>query len=114
MKENKRINKSLSALGNIINALTDNKKNLLIPYKDSKLTRLLEYSLGGNCKTIMITMISPCHDFFYENLSNILFAKRAKKIKNKSVINQDFNHKSLISQYENTIKIFKRRIRRKK
>ena len=62
----------------------------------------------------MITMISPCHEFFSENLSSLLFAKRAKKIKNKPVINQDFKHKSLIFQYENTIKIFKRRIRRKK
>ena len=72
MEENKRINKRLSALGNVINPLTDNKKNLHIPYRDSKLTRLLEYSLGSNCKTIMITMISA-YDFFYENLSSLLF-----------------------------------------
>ena len=113
LEESKRINKSLSALGNVINALTDLKKNFHIPYRDSKLTRLLEDSLGGNCKTIMITTISPCHDFFNENLSSLLFAKRAKKIKNKPIINQDFNHKSLISQYEIQLKFLKEELEEK-
>ena len=113
LEESKRINKSLSALGNVINALSENKKNLHIPYRDSKLTRLLEDSLGGNCKTIMITMISPCQDFFSENLSSLLFAKRAKKIKNKPIINQDFNHKSLICQYEIQLKFLKEELEEK-
>ena len=100
LEESKRINKSLSALGNVINALTELKGALHIPYRDSKLTRLLEDSLGGNCKTTMITMISPCQDFISETLSSLCFSRRAKKIKNKPKINEEINHKALISQYE--------------
>jgi kinesin family protein 3/17 len=69
LEESKKINKSLSALGNVINALTENKSGKShIPYRDSKLTRLLEDSLGGNCKTTMIAMISPSHEFFNESV----------------------------------------------
>ena len=100
LEESKRINKSLSALGNVINALTDPKGNAYIPYRDSKLTRLLQDSLGGNCKTTMITMISPSQNFISETLSSLSFSKRAKKIKNKPKINEEINHKDLISQYE--------------
>ena len=100
LEESKRINKSLSALGNVINALTDTKGGTHIPYRDSKLTRLLEDSLGGNCKTTILTMISPCQDFIFETLSSLSFAKRAKRIKNKPKINEEINHKNLMSQYE--------------
>lgn len=59
-------------MGNVINALTDTKNGRThIPYRDSKLTRLLEDSLGGNCKTTMMAMISPSHDFFNETVSII-------------------------------------------
>jgi hypothetical protein len=71
LEESKKINKSLSALGNVIYALTDNKGRSHIPYRDSKLTRLLEDSLGGNCKTTMMAMISPAHDSFNESVSII-------------------------------------------
>jgi hypothetical protein len=59
LKEASKINLSLSALGNVISALVDGKSNH-IPYRDSKLTRLLQDSLGGNTKTIMIANVSPC------------------------------------------------------
>ena len=59
LEESKKINQSLSALGNVIAALTDSKGRQHIPYRDSKLTRILEDSLGGNCKTTMMAMISP-------------------------------------------------------
>ena len=104
LEESKRINKSLSALGNVINALTDSKGSHYIPYRDSKLTRLLADSLGGNCKTTMITTISPCHDHFSESLSSLLFAKRAKNIKNKPIVNQDLHQRALIGQYEIELK----------
>jgi len=70
LEESKKINKSLSALGNVINALTDAKSGRShIPYRDSKLTRLLEDSLGGNCKTTMMAMISPAQDYFNETVN---------------------------------------------
>ena len=68
LEEGKKINKSLSALGNVIYALTDSKNRGHIPYRDSKLTRLLEDSLGGNCKTTMMAMISPSAEFFSETV----------------------------------------------
>jgi kinesin family protein 3/17 len=74
LEESKKINKSLSALGNVIYALTDNKGRSHIPYRDSKLTRLLEDSLGGNCKTTMMAMISPAHDSFNESVYIINFS----------------------------------------
>jgi len=83
LEECKKINSSLSCLGNVISALTDpkNSKNH-IPYRDSKLTRLLEDSLGGNCKTTMIAMVSPAIESFNETLASLKFANRAKNIKN--------------------------------
>jgi len=66
LEESKSINQSLSALGNVIAALTDKKPRPHIPYRDSKLTRILEDSLGGNCKTTMMAMISPSADAFGE------------------------------------------------
>ncbi len=82
LQESKSINQSLSCLGNVISALTEQKQRNHIPYRDSKLTRLLEDSLGGNCKTTMIAMISPAFDAYNESISTLKFATRAKKIKN--------------------------------
>ena len=99
LDESRRINKSLSALGNVINALTD-PKTKHIPYRDSKLTRLLQNSLGGNCKTSMIAMISPYDGSYNESTSTLNFAKRAKGIRIKAKINEEVNQNALISQYE--------------
>ena len=85
-------------------ALTETKTRTHIPYRDSKLTRILEDSLGGNCKTTMMAMISPCQESFSETLSTILFAKRAKTIKNKAKVNEDYDNKTLIRKYEVEIK----------
>ena len=67
LEESKKINQSLSCLGNVIAALTDLKSRTHIPYRDSKLTRILEDSLGGNCKTTMMAMITPSADAFAES-----------------------------------------------
>jgi hypothetical protein len=67
LEESKSINGSLSALGNVIKALTDTTKRVHIPFRDSKLTRLLEDSLGGNCKTTMMAMVSPSSDAYNES-----------------------------------------------
>ena len=88
MKEAAKINLSLSALGNVISALVDGKTQH-IPYRDSKLTRLLQDSLGGNTKTIMIAAVSPASDNYEETLSTLRYASRAKFIKNKPIINED-------------------------
>ena len=88
MKEANKINLSLSALGNVISALVDGKIHH-IPYRDSKLTRLLQDSLGGNTKTIMIAAVSPADYNYDETLSTLRYASRAKFIKNKPKINED-------------------------
>ena len=113
LQESKKINKSLSALGNVINALTDPKERKHIPYRDSKLTRLLEDSLGGNCKTTMIATISPAHCSFNESLSTLNFAKRAKNIKNRPVINEDIDNNGLINQYESELKKIRKELEEK-
>ncbi|CAK9086973.1 unnamed protein product [Durusdinium trenchii] len=93
LKEGSMINKSLSALGNVIEKLADRgsekKKNVLIPYRDSKLTRLLQNALGGSSKTIMICALSPASSNHEETLSTLRYADRAKKIKNIAVPNEN-------------------------
>ncbi|XP_076448715.1 kinesin-like protein KIF28 isoform X2 [Babylonia areolata] len=92
LKEGANINKSLSALGNVISALADlsqGKKKVLVPYRDSILTKLLQNALGGNSKTIMIAALSPADINYEETLSTLRYADRAKKIKNQAVINEN-------------------------
>jgi len=102
LEECKKINQSLSALGHVIAALTDasKKSRSHIPYRDSKLTRILEDSLGGNCKTTFMAMISPAVCAFGESLSTLKFANRAKAIKNAPVINEDLGQKAMLLRYE--------------
>ena len=88
LKEATKINLSLSALGNVISALVDGKGGH-IPYRDSKLTRMLQDSLGGNTKTLMIANEGPADMNFDETLSTLRYANRAKNIKNKPKINED-------------------------
>ncbi|XP_058062945.1 osmotic avoidance abnormal protein 3 [Anopheles bellator] len=88
LKEATKINLSLSALGNVISALVDGKTKH-IPYRDSKLTRLLQDSLGGNTKTLMIACISPADYNYDETLSTLRYASRAKNIANKPRVNED-------------------------
>ncbi|GAB9475582.1 unnamed protein product [Globisporangium polare] len=96
LKEGAAINKSLSALGNVINMLASDKvkgKSAHVPYRDSKLTRLLQESLGGNSLTVMVAAISPADYNFDESLSTLLYANRAKSIKNATRKNEDVNEK---------------------
>lgn len=88
LDEAKNINRSLSALGNVINALTD-KKVSHVPYRDSKLTRVLQESLGGNAKTSLIVTCSPSNYNEQETLSTLRFGQRAKMIKNVVKINHE-------------------------
>ncbi|XP_075731163.1 kinesin-like protein 31E isoform X5 [Rhipicephalus microplus] len=89
-KEGISINCGLLALGNVISALGDvSRKVLHVPYRDSKLTRLLQDSLGGNSRTLMIACVSPCDRDFMETLNTLKYANRAKNIKNRITVNQD-------------------------
>ncbi|XP_038822899.1 kinesin-like protein KIF3B [Salvelinus namaycush] len=88
LKEATKINLSLSALGNVISALVDGKSTH-IPYRDSKLTRLLQDSLGGNAKTVMVATLGPASKHYEESLTTLRYANRAKNIKNKPKINED-------------------------
>jgi len=88
LKEATKINLSLSALGNVISALVDGKSSH-VPYRDSKLTRLLQDSLGGNTKTVMCANCGPAGYNYDETVSTLRYANRAKNIKNKPRINED-------------------------
>ncbi|PHJ25723.1 kinesin motor domain-containing protein [Cystoisospora suis] len=84
MVEGANINRSLLALGNVINALSDKRRasrNNFVPYRDSKLTRLLKDSLGGSCRTVMIANVSPCHTQFEDTHNTLKYANRAKSVK---------------------------------
>ncbi|XP_070152318.1 chromosome-associated kinesin KIF4 [Polyergus mexicanus] len=88
-KEGVNINKGLLALGNVISQLGDGAPGTYIGYRDSKLTRLLQDSLGGNSMTLMIACVSPADYNLDETLSTLRYADRARKIKNKPIVNQD-------------------------
>ena len=83
LQEGANINKSLLALGSCINALCDPRKKNHVPYRNSKLTRLLKFSLGGNCKTVMIVCVSPSSQHFDETQNTLRYANRAKNIQTK-------------------------------
>ena len=127
--ESRQINTSLTHLGNVIAALikNDGKGNVdrHIPYRNSKLTRMLEDSLGnlpkdgavhrrkinlfelpigGNCRTTMMAMISPALEAMVESISTLNFANRAKKIRNEARVNEDLDQKSLLRKYELELK----------
>ncbi|KAL7796609.1 P-loop containing nucleoside triphosphate hydrolase protein [Trichoderma ceciliae] len=90
LEEAKKINKSLSALGMVINALTDGKSHY-VPYRDSKLTRILQESLGGNSRTTLIINCSPSSYNDAETLGTLRFGTRAKSIKNKAKVNAELS-----------------------
>jgi kinesin family member 11 len=101
--ENKRaaeaglINKSLLTLGRVINALVDRSSH--IPYRESKLTRLLQDSLGGRTKTCIIATVSPAKSNLEETISTLDYAFRAKNIRNKPQVNQMINKKTLLKDF---------------
>lgn len=102
LREGRRINSSLSALGNVIAALTrpTGASGGHIPYRDSKLTRMLQGSLGGNCQTTLIATISSADCSAAESLSTLNFASRAKQVKNVVRINEALDETGLLKRYE--------------
>ncbi|KAJ9506936.1 hypothetical protein QJQ45_016507 [Haematococcus lacustris] len=114
LEESKRINASLSALGNVISALTDRRgERAHIPYRDSKLTRILEDSLGGNCRTTMICTIAPSLEAYQESLSSLKFANRAKSIKNEAHVNEDVDQRTLLRKYERELRKLRAELQRR-
>uniref|UniRef100_A0A5F8HCD6 Kinesin family member 19 n=1 Tax=Monodelphis domestica TaxID=13616 RepID=A0A5F8HCD6_MONDO len=113
MKEGAHINRSLLALGNCINALSDKGNNKYINYRDSKLTRLLKDSLGGNSRTVMIAHISPASSAFEESRNTLTYAGRAKNIKTRvkqNLLNVSYH----IAQYTSIISDLRSEIQRLK
>lgn len=94
----------LECIDDLLSILVSCRERAHIPYRDSKLTRVLEDSLGGNCKTTMMAMISPALEAMTETLSTLKFANRAKNIKNEAKINEDLDQKSLLRKYERELK----------
>lgn len=110
--EGANINRSLLALGNCINALCESVEKgvkVYIPYRDSKLTRLLKDSLGGNCRTVMVACISPFANTFEDTHNTLKYANRAKNIKTNAKRNV-FNVDSHISRYTQIISSLKQEI----
>uniref|UniRef100_A0A8D3BUV2 Kinesin-like protein n=2 Tax=Scophthalmus maximus TaxID=52904 RepID=A0A8D3BUV2_SCOMX len=105
LKEATKINLSLSALGNVISALVDGRSSH-IPYRDSKLTRLLQDSLGGNARTVMVANIGPASYNVEETLTTLRYSNRAKNIKNKPRINEDPKD-ALLREFQEQIAMLK-------
>ncbi|SCU86560.1 LAMI_0D02652g1_1 [Lachancea mirantina] len=121
LHEGANINRSLLALGNCINALCVQGRRgtgCHVPYRDSKLTRLLKFSLGGNCKTVMIVCVSPSSSHYDETLNTLKYATRAKEIKTKVIRNQQSldrhvgSYLKLITEQRQEIDELRRRERR--
>ncbi|XP_068149566.1 kinesin-like protein Klp68D [Drosophila tropicalis] len=107
LKEASKINLALSSLGNVISALAESSPH--VPYRDSKLTRLLQDSLGGNSKTIMIANIGPSNYNYNETLTTLRYASRAKSIQNQPIKNEDPQDAKL-KEYQEEIERLKRLI----
>ncbi|KAK0206737.1 kinesin-like protein [Desarmillaria ectypa] len=104
MVEGANINKSLLALGNCINALCESGGGMRhVPYRNSKLTRLLKFSLGGNCKTVMIVCIAPTSNHFDDTHNTLVYAERATKIKTKVVTRNVVNVDRHVGRYVEAI-----------
>lgn len=117
LREGAKINTSLLALANCINALGDkSKRGQFIAYRNSKLTRMLKDSLGGNCRTVMIVTISPSSNYFEETVNTLKYAQRAKNIKTKPVENkralelQASEYKSIIKELREEIEDLRERV----
>merc|ERR1712240_31033 len=111
LKEATKINLSLSALGNVISSLVDGK-SVHVPYRDSKLTRLLQDSLGGNARTVMVANLGPASYNYDESVTTLRYANRAKNIKNKPRINEDPKD-ALLREFQEEIARLKAQINQK-
>jgi len=110
VKEGVHINLSLFTLGVVIAKLSEGNDNTHIPYRDSKLTRILQPSLGGNARTAIICTITPSGDFQEETHSTLKFAIRAKTIQNKPEVNEIVSDEALLKKYRKEINSLKKQL----
>ncbi len=110
LKEGGHINKSLLALGTVISKLSEGDPNVHIPYRDSKLTRILQPSLGGNARTAIVCTITPAWKHLEESVSTLRFALRAQKIINRPVVNENISDETLLRQYRKEIADLKQQL----
>eukprot|EP01006_Ploeotia_vitrea_P045199 TRINITY_DN66919_c7_g2_i1.p1 TRINITY_DN66919_c7_g2~~TRINITY_DN66919_c7_g2_i1.p1 ORF type:complete len:502 (+),score=322.47 TRINITY_DN66919_c7_g2_i1:54-1508(+) len=103
LEESRKINKSLSSLGNVISALTDQSGRAHIPYRDSKLTRILQSSLSGRAKIAVVCNISPSTGNLDETISTLKFANRAKRVKTSAKVNEQLDDSVLLRKYREEI-----------
>ncbi|XP_065662887.1 uncharacterized protein LOC136085501 [Hydra vulgaris] len=108
LKESSFINTSLMSLGVVIRKLSEGDKSCHIPYRDSKLTRLLQKSLGGNARTCIICTVSPV--VLEETQQTLLFASQAKEVKNRPTVNEVLDDKSMMRKQMNEINLLKKKI----
>ena len=112
LKEGAAINQSLSTLGNVISALADlsaagGKSKIIVPFRDSSLTRLLKTALGGNSKTVMMAAVSPADINYEESMSTLKFADRVKRIKTQASVNESPTEKLIRELREENAKLMK-------
>ncbi|PKU83466.1 kinesin-like protein KIN-7L [Dendrobium catenatum] len=111
LKEGKHINKSLMILGNVINKLSENGKHRAhIPYRDSKLTRILQPALGGNAKTSIICTVAPEEVHIEETKGTLQFASRAKRITNCAQVNEVLTDAALLKRQKQEIEELRRKL----
>ena len=103
LKEGGNINKSLLFLGTVISQLSDGDAQKHIPYRNSRLTRILQNSLGGNARTAIICTVTPASAYAEESLSTLKFASRAKSIRNKAIVNEVVSDDALLKRYRKEI-----------
>lgn len=112
LEQAKKINKSLSALAMVIQALVERQAGEHIPYRDSKLTRLLTDSLGGNAKTVLLLALSPSPDSLSETFSTLSFGARAKHMVNQATVNEELSlstYKKMVSALTQEVDVWKRK-----
>ncbi|KAI8854770.1 CENPE type kinesin-like protein [Chytridium lagenaria] len=106
LKEGSHINKSLLALSNVIGKLSESGDKY-VPYRDSKITRILQPSLGGNARTLIVCTITPSNRFWEESQTTLKFASRAKAIRNKPQVNEIVSDETLLKRYKKEIETLK-------